>query len=115
MPFSLSSRLVPSMVNATDSRSLLSASAVRYLESVIAPSTFVFQTNFISKIAACDFLLSSSLDSHQRRTYPVGSIPAWTDRSQLLLEWHPTKPYSSSNSFASVDEMSASAVRNTCA
>ena len=47
-------------------------------------------------------------------TYPVESILAWTDTSLLLLEWHPTKPYSRSNSFASVGKLSASAVRITC-
>ena len=41
------------------------------------------------------------------------SILAWTDRSLFLLEWHPTKPWSSSNYFAS--KLSASAVRITCA
>ena len=34
-------------------------------------------------------------------------------RSLLLLEWHPTKPQSSNNCFASVGKLSASAVRIT--
>ena len=64
--------------------------------------------NFTSKIAACVFLSSSPLDSHRRRTYPVESILAWPDRSSLLLERHPTKPWSSNNCLASVGKLSAS-------
>ena len=82
-------RSLPSMANATDSRSLKSVSAFHSRESVFAPSPFL--PNFTSKIAACDFLSSSSIDSIRRRTYTVESILAWTDRSLLLLEWHPTK------------------------
>ena len=35
-----------------------------------------FLTNFTSKIAACEILSSSSLDSHRKRTYAVESILA---------------------------------------
>ena len=69
----------------------------------------------LQKIAACVFSSSSSLDSHKRRTYPVESILAWTDRSLLLLEWRPIKPQSSSNFFSSVGKLSASAIKITCA
>ena len=40
---------------------------------------------------------------------------AWTDRSWLLAEWHPTKPSSSSNCHVSVGKLSASDVKITWA
>ena len=43
----------------------------------------------------------------------MDSFRAWTDRSLLLLEWHPTKPYSTTNFFSSVGKLSASAVKIT--
>ena len=82
--------LFSSMTKATDSRSLESVSAVHARESVNNPSAF--WPSFTSKIAACEPLSSSSIDSHRSRTYPVESSLAWADRSLPLVEWHPTKP-----------------------
>ena len=67
IPSSVTSELVHSMANATDSRSLWSVSAVRSRESLMAPSDFL--PNFTSQIAACVFRSSFSLDSHKKRTY----------------------------------------------
>ena len=80
-------RSLPSMANAT--RLQVTEKRISSRESVIAPSAFL--PNFTSKIAACEFLSSSTLDSHRSRTYPLETILAWTDRLLLLLEWHPTK------------------------
>ena len=77
------SESLPSTTHATDSKLLKSDSVVRSRESVI---TSAFLPICFSKIAACEFLSSSSLDSYMRRTYPEESILAWTDRSLLLLE-----------------------------
>ena len=42
---------------------------------------FCFENKFHFKNRCMCILASSSLDSHKRRTCPVGSILAWTDRS----------------------------------
>ena len=59
-------RSLPSTTDATDSKSLISVSAVRSRESVNDPSAFL--PNFTSKIAACESSSSSSLDSHRSQT-----------------------------------------------
>ena len=48
-----------------------------------------FLPNLTSKIAASPPSSSSSFDSHKRRTHPVESILAWTDRSLLCLSGIP--------------------------
>ena len=73
---------------ATDSRSARSCSADRSRDSLTAFTDGL--PNLTSKIAACPFLSSTS-DSHTRRIYPEESI------------------------LASVDKLSASAVKITCA
>ena len=103
---------LPSTADATDSRSAKSCSADRSRDSLTAVSDVL--PNLTSKIAACPFLSSTS-DSHGRGKNPEDFILVWTDRSLLLFEWHPTKPQSLSNQFASVGKLSASAVKITCA
>ena len=105
-------RLLPSIANATDYKVWKGDSAGRSRGSSIAHSAFL--PHFTSKVAACPCSSSSSCDSHKRRTCPVQSILAWTDRSLLLLEWHPTKPQSSSNCLFSVGELSVFAAKITC-
>ena len=90
--------------------------------SLLPPSTSTADVRHVpflpyvtSKTAACPSSSSSSFDSHKRRTQPVESILAWTDRSLLLLEWHPAKSESSRNCFLSVGKLSASAFKMTCA
>ena len=75
--------------------------------SLLPPSTSTADVRHVpflpyvtSKIAACPSSSSSSFDSHKRRTHSVESILAWTDRSLLLLGWHPIKSESSRNCFS---------------
>ena len=82
-------RSLPWTTNATESKSFKLFS--RTLARCFSCSFCFFLPHLTSKIAACPFLLPTS-DSHKGRIYPDESILAWTDRSLLLLEWHPTKP-----------------------
>ena len=80
---------------------------------MIAPSDFL--PNFTSQIAACEFLSSSSLVFHRKRTYLWNQFLRGLTDHYFCLSGSPTQSCSSSNSFASVDKLSASAVRITCA